>query len=250
MKRFSIRLLLILAFPCITGSATGQNLGIPEGKFEFYWEGFIKDCRNASSALPFKIEAPDNCFIEMKYGNLFPHVAVPFILDGDTSLLGYVKIEYDDNIAQDDTTGRVIIKKRHRWFDFEAVGMFEYKDFYVVVYTYPLDDPNEYQCYTVNTYTKDGKRIDRLPFFKWYCNYDNDISWFEITGYIDEDFEITIQTRRCWEDAYTRHTGDTLEEIEKQQYKVYRINDEGRFELVNKEPEYVVDGKNNWTRRE
>ena len=40
-----------------------------------------------------------------------------------------------------------------------------------------------------------------------------DVSWFEITGYIDDKFEITVQTRGSWSDVNTGiYTGEALEE--------------------------------------
>ena len=173
----------------------------------------------------------------------FAHVAVPFILDKDTTLLSYTKIERDEDTGE-------IISKRNTWFEFKTIGFFEYKGYWVIVYSYPLADPNIYQCYTVNTYTKEGKRIDRLSFFKWECRLLSvmDISWYEMTGYIDEKFEITVQTRSSWSDVNTGvYEGEALEEKKKQHYSVYHINENGKFELVDKEPQYVVDNKNNWT---
>ena len=248
MVRLRIRLLISFAFLCAFCTATGQTFEIPEGKYELYWEtSFLNNSRKASSELPFKIEVPENsCFIRMKYGNLFAHVAVPFILDGDTTLLSYIKIERDEDSGE-------ILRQQNTWFDFKTVGMFEYKGYWVIVYSYPLADPNTYQCYTVNTYSKEGKRIDRLPFFKWECGLISviDISLLEITGYIDEQFEITVQTRGSWSDVNTGiFTGEALEEKKKQHYSVYHINDNGMFELVDKEPKYVVDDKNNWTRNQ
>ncbi|NLC42821.1 MAG: hypothetical protein GX783_00910 [Clostridiales bacterium] len=245
MVQLRIKLLISVALFCAFSAAIGQGFEIPEGKFEVYWEkSFLDKCRKASSELPFKVETPtNNCRISMDYGNLFGHVAVPFILDGDTTLRRYTKIEYDED------TGKITNKYRTS-FSFQAIGFFEYKDYWIIVYSYPLADPNIYQSYTVNTYTKDGKRIDRLPFFKWECKLlpVMDVSWFEMTGYIDDEFEITIQTRGSWSDVNTGiYTGEALEEKKKQHYRVYHINDEGRFELVNKEPKYVVDEKNNWT---
>lgn len=244
MIQLRIKLLISIVLFCSTG-AIGQIFKIPEGKYELYWErSFLDKCRKATSELPFKIEIPENsCLLRMEYGNLFAHVAVPFILDRDTALLSYTKIERDKDTGE-------IINKHNAWFDFKAVGMFEYKGYWVIVYSYPLADPNTYQSYTVNTYTKDGKRIDRLPFFKWECRLLSvmDISWFEITGYIDEQFEITVQTRSSWSDVNTGiFTGEALEEKKKQHYRVYHINDNGMFELVDKEPRYVVDDQNNWT---
>lgn len=244
MSRLRKIQLIGFALFCTISASTGQNFEIPEGKFEIYWEkSFLDKCRKASSELPYKIDAPEsNCIIRMKYGNLFGHVAVPFILDGDTALLGYVNVRYDDYSGE-------IIRQRYTWFDFKAVGFFEYRDYWVIVYSYPLADPNIYQCYTVNTYTKDGKRIDRLPFFKWECNFMSvmDISWFEMTGYIDEEFEITVQKRSSWDDVNTGvYIGETLEEKKKQHYSVYHINENGKFELVDKEPKYIVDDRNNW----
>lgn len=240
-----LRIKLIVSIVILsTISAIGQTFKIPEGKYELYWNKFFIDkCRKATSELPFKVDASINsCTVSMKYSNLFSHVAVPFILDGDTALLSYTKIELEEY-------GNVI-NKHHTWFDFEAVGFFEYNGFWVIVYSYPLEDPNTYKCYTINTYSKDGKRIDRLPLFKWECNRLSvvDITWFEITGYIDEKFEITVQTRCSWNDVNSGiYEGDALEEKKKQKYSVYQINDNGMFELINKETKYVVDDKNNWT---
>lgn len=244
MIRLRIRLTSVAFFSIFLATA-GQAFEIPEGRYELYWEkSFLNNSRKASSELPFKIKVPENnCFINMKYGNLFAHVAVPFILDGDTTLLSYIEVKHDEDSGE-------MLSERYTWFEFITVGMFEYKDYWVIVYSYPLADPNIYQSYTVNTYTKDGKRIDRLSFFKWECKLlpVMDVSWFEMTGYIDDEFEITIQTRGSWSDVNTGiYTGEALEEKKKQHYRVYHINDEGRFELVNKEPKYVVDEKNNWT---
>ena len=225
-------------------NSAGQTFEIPEGKFEIYWEkSFLDKSRKASSELPFKIETPKNsCLIRMEHGNLFAHVAVPFILDGDTTLLNYTEIKRDEDTGE-------LLNKQNTWFDFKAVGMFEYKGYWVIVYSYPLADPNKYQCYTINTYTKDGKRIDRLPFFKWECARLPiiDISNFEITSYIDEEFEITVQTRGSWDDINTGiYKGKILEEKKKQHYSVYQINDKGMFEPLDRKPNYVVDDENDW----
>lgn len=247
MVRFKIKLIIVFTLFC-SASLVGQIFEIPEGKFELYWESFfIEKCKEASSNLPFKVETPKNsCLIRMESGNLFGHVAVPFILDGDTTLRRFVKIERDEDTGE-------IIKKYRKSFSYKAIGFFDFKGYWVIVYSYPLGDPNRYQSYTVNTYTKDGKRIDRLPFFKWECERlaVMDISWFEITGYIDEEFEITVQTKGSWDDVHTgRYKGETLEEMKKQKYSVYHINEDGKFELIQKDPEYVVDDKNNWTRNQ
>lgn len=243
MAQLKIKLTVGIILLCSIG-VIGQTFKIPDGKYKLYWEkSFLDKCRKATSKLPFQVEASINsCTVRMDYGNLFSHVAVPFILDGDTTLLGYTKIEFEEY-------GEVI-DKDYTWFDFEAIGFFEYKGFWVVVYSYPLANPNKFRCYTINTYSKEGKRIDRLPFFKWECSLTsiNDISWFEMTGYIDEEFEITVQTRGSWDDINTGiYEGNDLEKKKKQQYNVYRINDNGRFEEVNRKPKYVVDEKNNWS---
>lgn len=243
MMQLKIQLLLCTVLFCSLGVA-GQTFEIPEGKFEQYWETFfLGKCRKATVELPFSVEIPKNsCMIRMAHGNLFAHVAVPFILDGDTTLLSFTKVRYDEDTGE-------LLDKRITWFDFKTIGFFEYKGYWVIVYSFPLADPNKYQCYTVNTYTKDGKRVDRLPFFKWECARLPviDISNFDMTGYIDEDFEITIQTRGSWDDVNTgRYEGEALEEKKKQNYNVYHINDDGMFEEIDKEPQYVVDDKNNW----
>lgn len=222
----------------------GQTFEIPKEKFELYWEkSFLDKCREACSKLPFVVETSKNsCMITMKYGNLFGHVAVPFILDGDTALLSYTKIEWDEDTGE-------IISNYHTWFDFETIGMFEHKGYWVIVYSYPMADPNKYQCYTINTYTKSGKRIDRLPFFKWECARLPviDISNFEITSYIDEEFEITVQTKGSWNDVNTGiYEGTILEEKKKQYYSVYHINDKGMFERIDKKTKYVVNDENVW----
>lgn len=231
---------------CICIGAYSQTNWIPEGKFDLYWNDFIKDCRKTQSKLPFKIEtSEDKCNVNMVYGNLFAHVSIPFILDGDTTLLGYQRILY---IAEVEGSK----EEFHTWFDFEAVGMFEHKGYWVIIYTFPLADPNKNTSYTVNTYTKDGKRIDRLPFFKWQCNQSiiEPFSWFEITGYIDDDFEITIQTRGSWDEVSSfgyKKEAAVRAEKEKQLYKVYQINNNGKFEQIDKQPKYIVDDKNNWS---
>jgi len=247
MKQLGIGLLIYFIL-CCSQTLSGQSFDIPKGKFDIYWEtSFLDKCRKSSSELPFKIETPENsCLIRMEYGNLFAHVAVPFILDGDTTLLRYTKIEKDEDTGD-------ILTKRTRLFNFEAVGMFEHKGFWVIVYSFPLADPNIYQSYTINTYSKDGKRIDRLPFFKWECERLSiiDISWFEMTGFIDENFEITIQTRGSWDDINTGiYKGDELIDKVKQNLHVYHINDNGEFELVEKKPHYFVNDKNDWTKSE
>lgn len=247
MKHLRIGFLIYIVL-CCSQTLSGQSFDIPEGKFDIYWEtSFLEKCRKSSSELPFKIETIENsCQIRMEYGNLFSHVAVPFILDGDTSLLSYNKIEKDEDSGE-------ILTKYTKWFDFEAIGMFEYKGYWVIIYSYPLADPNKYQSYTINTYSKDGKRIDRLPFFKWECKRLSimDISWFEMTGYIDENFEITIQSQGSWDDVNTGiYKGNELKEKMKQNYLVYHINDNGEFELVKKKPSYFVNDKNDWTKSE
>jgi len=248
MKQLRIKILVSFALFCFLNVAIGQTFKIPEGKFDLYWEkSFIDKCRKASSKLPFAVETYENsCMISMEHGNLFAHVVVPFILEGDTTLLSYTKIERDEDTGE-------IINRYNKWFDFETIGLFEHKGFWVIVYSYPLADPNKYQCFTVNTYTKEGKRIDRLPFFKWECARMPiiDISWFEMTGFIDEEFEITVQTRSSWNDLNTGiYKGEYLEEKKKQHYSIYHIDDNGKFEEVSKKPKYIVDDKNNWMRNE
>jgi len=237
-----MRMLLSIMLYCICSIVVGQVFKIPEGKFNLYWErSFLDKCRKATSELPFVVKTTESsCRIHMEHGNLFAHVAVPFILDGDTTLLNYTKIERDEDTGE-------VIEKSVTWFDFEVIGMFEYKDYWVIACSYPLADPNIYQCYTINTYSKDGKRIDRLPFFKWECEQLSvmDISWFEITGYIYKDFKIIVQTRTSWEDANTGELkGDELKK--EQHYSVYHINNKGMFEQVDTVPKYIVDDKNNW----
>lgn len=229
--KFKIKLLLCTTL-FISNSVLGQKFDIPEGKYDLYWNvSFLDKCRKSSSSLPFKVEISKNsCVIGMEYGNIFAHVAVPFILDGDTILLYYTKIERDDDTGE-------IINQFNTWFDFKAIGFFEYKYFWVVIYSFPLADPNKYQCYTINTYSKDGKRIDRLSFLKWECKQFSviDISWFDITGYIDENFEITIQTQGSWNDINTNiYKRDELAEKKEKKYSVYQINDQGQFALIKK----------------
>ena len=135
MIRLRIRLTSVAFFSIFLATA-GQAFEIPEGRYELYWEkSFLNNSRKASSELPFKIKVPENnCFINMKYGNLFAHDAVPCILDGDTTLLSYIEVKHDEDSGE-------MLSERYTWFEFITVGMFEYKDYWVIVYSYPLADP-------------------------------------------------------------------------------------------------------------
>ena len=258
MKRLKYSILMFLSV-FFTECLSQNKYDIPEGKYELYLKAFIRDCRRADSILPFHIRT-QNFQIETKRN--FIVLSLSFILGGDTTQLYYsTKPIY----AYMDTDSLTLIQGSYKTiFDFYAVGCFDYKDFIVIVYSFPLNDPNYYQCYTVNTYTKDGKRIDRLPFFIWRTDFDAtewgdefDPSWFEMQGYIDENFEITIQQKMPWKIIHARDGEDFSQEwlAEKnemrayQEYHVYQINSDGHFVKVQKEHKYEVDDNNNWSIR-
>lgn len=249
-----------IAFIMLVCNALMIYSQISPDKYQKYLTYFIKDCHQASSVLPFKVRM-GNAWIDMEEKYLF--LAEFFILDGDTTLLMYDENPVTEYYPSNDSLVTVIAGHR-ALFDFRAVGCFDYKDFMVVVYSFPLDDPNYYQCYTVNTYTKDGKRIDRLPFFMWRRDIDAeefgdelDPSWLEMTGYIDEDFEITICQRTKWSVIHSRDGIDFSKEYFKEQeemrahreYHVYRIDETGHFEEVKKKNLFEVDDNNTWTRK-
>lgn len=231
---------------------------IPTDKYVLCIKDFISDCRKTTTNLPYKIHTTD-WLVDVKAQPLF--FAVSFILDGDTSLFYYKTKPIYKYYMDADSLVQIMGSYRVA-FDFEAVGCFDYKDYMVVVYSFPLADPNYYKCYTINTYTKDGKRIDRLPFFMWRTDFDAtewgdefDPSWLEMTGYIDDDFEITIRQKLSWSVIH-EHDGEDFskEWLTKQdemraheEYHVYHINNNGSFIEINKKPKYKVDDNNNWT---
>lgn len=255
MSRIIICLLVNLLYPmCLWG----QNFDcIPKGKHDAYKDEFFRECRNAERELPYSIKI-NNGKIDMKKG--FIVLDLPFVLDCDTTQQYYMTNPIYDYYMDSDSL--VLRQDSYRTvFDFDAVGCFDYKDFFVVVYTFPLANPNYYVSLTINTYTKEGIRIDRLPFFIW--RYDLSIlewgenldeSWIEQTGYIDESFEITIRRRTPWEEFHEDH-GFCKEGLddgaynylhEYVEYHVYSISDDGHFVEVQKKHKYEVDERNNW----
>ena len=248
-------MLLLFGLECYSQKING----IPADKYEFWCKDFIEDCRKSTAKLPYNIHIQCYWQVDMKKIDLFNETA--FILDGDTSLLYYMtKSVYDYYM---DADSLVLVQGSYRTtFDFKAIGCFDYKDYVVVVYTFPLANPNFYQCCTINTYSKKGKRIDRMPFFMWRFDFDIldigenlDASWLEMTGYIDESFEITICQRTPWNIIHDEH-GFRKEGLDEDvynnlhtstEYHVYNISDDGHFVEVQKPHKYEVDEKNNWT---
>lgn len=248
-------MLLLFGLECYSQKING----IPADKYEFWRKDFIEDCRKSTAKLPYNIHIQGYWQVDMKKIDLFNETA--FILDGDTSLLYYMtKPVYDYYM---DADSLVLVQGSYRTtFDFKAIGCFDYKDYVVVVYTFPLANPNFYQCCTINTYSKKGKRIDRMPFFMWRFDFDIldigenlDASWLEMTGYIDESFEITICQRTPWNIIHDEH-GFRKEGLDEDvynnlhtsiEYHVYNISDDGHFVEVQKPHKYEADERNNWT---
>lgn len=261
MKKLKLLLFgVVILESCI--SAAQSKYDIPEGKYDLYLNIFLSHCKKVASNLPYNIKINNDLF-DIENPREYIALSLPFILDGDTTLYYYMtKPQYDYFM---DADSLVLRSPSYRTlFSFNAVGCFDYKDYMVVVYSFPLDDPNYYKCYTVNTYTKDGKRIDRLPFFMWRRDIDAeefgdelDPSWLEMTGYIDENFEITICQRTKWSVIHSRDGKDFSKEYFKEQdemrshreYHVYRIDETGHFEEVKKVNLYEVDDNNTWSKK-
>ena len=259
--RFFI-IITVAFFFCLSVNAQPSEC-IPEGKYDFYLNDFMNDCHNVDATLPYTLRLKnDNLDVKREYIVSILHT--PFILDCNKNIQYY---SYMTNPIYDyymDADSLVLRQGSYRLtFSFSAVACFDYKDYMVVIYTYPLADPNYYETLTINTYAKDGKRIDRLPFFIWRNDLsvlewgDNlDESWIELTGYIDENFEITTRHRTHWEDIHEEHgfrkegmDEDTYNHLhEYTEYHVYNISDDGHFIEVQKEHKYEVDEKNNWTK--
>ena len=255
MKRLTSCLLIIFLYSIGT---LGQNFNcIPEGKYEAYLKEFFRECRKAKGELPYNIKI-NNGRIDIKGSYIV--LDLPFILDCDTTLQYYMTNPIYDYFMDADSL--VLRQDSYRViFSTYAFGCFDYKDYMVVVYSFPLANPNYYKALTINTYTKEGIRIDRMPFFIW--RYDNNLEedefdpeWLEMSGYIDENFEITICKRTPWdvlhEDYGVQKEGmddDTYNHLhEYTEYHVYNISDDGHFIEVQKEHKYEVNERNNWTK--
>ena len=199
---------------------------------------------------------------DMKHVIISDMTARRFILECDTSLQYYTtKPMYQ---YFEDMDSLVLVQDGFRIsFNFFVVGCFEYKGFMVVVHTYPLADPNVYNCFVISTYSKDTELIDHIPFFVWRTDLDVlewgdnlDESWIELTGYIDKDFEITVRQRTPWGDIHDEHgfckeglDEGTYEHLhEYVEYHVYNISDDGHFVEVQKPHKYEADDDNNWRR--
>ena len=218
---------------------------------------FFSECRNAKGELPYNIKINDGA-IDMKGEYIV--LDLPFIFDCDTTLQYYMTNPIYDYCMDSDSL--VLRHDSYRvMFSTYTFGCFDYKDYIVVVYTFPLADPNYYQCYTINTYTKKGIRIDRIPFF--ILRYDSNLEedefdpeWLELSGYIDESFEITICKRTQWEVLHEDYVArkeevdeDTYNNLhEYAEYHVYNISDDGHFIEVQKPHKYEADDDNNWRR--
>lgn len=259
--KYIITILLFLT--CIKDVDAQITKCIPENKYEYYKQSFIYDCKSTNVSMPFSIKMNEyNWSEDMKYEIFTSYTAKCFILECDTILLYYMTRPIYNYYMDADSL--VLVQGSYRTtFNFKAVGCFDYKNYMIVVYSYPLADPNNHKSYTINVYTKDGELIDRMPFFIWRADNELfeadveefDAEWLELSGYIDKNFEITICKRTQWEilheDNGVRKEGmdeDTYNSLhEYAEYHVYNISDEGHFVEVQKPHKYEVDEKNNWT---